>query len=249
MLCGLVLCCTAVGCALDTRTLTEEVAGSSMGGSGGSGSTAGGSSSLPDDPPDVELPKCSYAGEGPVEPGCETLVDNPGFGKSIQTDGWEAEPLKVEIQWNAMDAMGNEDSGSIAVINTLYGMSEGITPGGGGLQCLPATPGTIYDMAADIYIPPGQGAGSSKDEGPYVGVAGLSILFWPNDNCSLADRSLAPSYRSDLVETPDTWTRVEGDAVAPDNARSMAVRVRTVKPFQELSFTALFDNVFVQPRP
>jgi len=244
-LCALVLCCTAVGCALDTRTLTETTAGGSTAGSAGTSSTPGGGAALlPGDPPDVDLPTCIYNSAGPVDPGCETLVDNPGF--STTTEGWAAEPLRIEVNWDPLDAMGNQDSGSIAVTNTLFGKSEGIAPGGG-FQCLSVTPGGIYDMAADIFIRPGQGAGDGMGA-PYVGLAGLSILFWPNATCSESDRSLAPSYRSDLVDATEIWTRVQGDAVAPDNAQSMSVRVRTVKPFSEYSFTALFDNVLVQQR-
>lgn len=212
--------------------------GGSSGGGLGNGYSAG--------PSEIDLPDCSYSGE--VKPGCETMVKNAGF--EADTTGWEEEPLSITIGWEQRDASGSDESGSIVVINSMFGKDSGVAEGiaaSGGAQCLPAIPGSTYDMAADIFIPEGQGKGF--EEGTvYVGRAGLSILFWPNESCANTDRSLVPSYQTELVEEAAVWSRVEGAAEAPDNALSMSVRVLTVKPFEEYNFKALFDNVLLRER-
>lgn len=236
--CYALLGATAQGCALDDRTL-QPVSGSGAGADSGNGGAPVGL----EEPPAVELPVCTYA-RNQVEPGCETMVSNAGFETNI--DGWLAEPLAITVGWDRSDATGDEASGSIAVVNSMHGRNDGFAPGGG-RQCLPAEPGTVYDMAGDVFIPDGQGAGFG--EGPFIGRAGLSILFWPNADCSNKDRSLNPSYQTNLVEGVEAWTRVSGSAVAPDGAASMSMRVLTIKPFYEYSFKALFDNVLLRKRP
>jgi hypothetical protein len=245
------LVAATAGCAVDDRTLLAANA------SGGTSSNSGaGSSGLGNGfaaaPAQIDLPVCSYSTSTKVEPGCETLVSNAGF--SADTSGWAEEPLSITIGWDEGDATGSDSSGSIAVINSMHGRKDGIAASGG-TQCLAAVPGKIYDMAADVLIPDGQGSGYVPDdkkmelgEAPYVGRAGLSILFWPNDECSNTEQSLLPSFQTDLVEDVDAWSRVEGAAQAPDGAASMSVRVLTVKPFQEYNFKALFDNVLLRER-
>jgi hypothetical protein len=244
------LVAVTAGCAVDDRTLLAANA------SGGSSSSGGGSAGLGNGfsagPTQIDLPVCSYSSTTDIEPECETLVRNAGFG--ADTSGWNEEPLSITIGWDAGDATGSDGSGSIAVINSMHGRKDGIAASGG-TQCLPAVPGKIYDMAADVLIPDGQGLGYVPDdkkmelgEAPYVGRAGLSILFWPNDECSITDQSLLPSFQTNLVEDVDAWWRVEGAAQAPDGAVSMSVRVLTVKPFQEYNFKALFDNILLRER-
>jgi hypothetical protein len=233
----------SLACSIDSRTLyTADDPRLAQDGdpssSGGRGSGSGGGAIRPPDA--VSLPDCSYSGA--TKPGCETLVDNAGFGSDVE--GWEAEPLAIAVAWSPRDAEGSNDSGSIAVLNTMHGKNEGVAPGGG-RQCLPAIPGAIYDMAGDVFIPSGQGEGYMTDG--LVGSAGLSILFWPNDDCSLQAPSLK-SFQTALVSEEDEWQRVEGAAIAPDLAASMSVRVLTVKPFLQFQFEAYFDNVLLQER-
>lgn len=234
----------SLGCAVDDRTLLADngTSGSGSGGSAGKAGSAGSTgSNFAGVPGSVDLPVCSYSDE--VEPGCETMIANAGFG--ADTDGWKEEPLDIVIGWDEEDATGSEASGSIAVVNAVLGRADGISASGAA-QCLPATPGTIYDMAADVFVPTGQGQG--YEEKTYLGRAGLSILFWPNENCARTEQSLVPSFQTNLVELPDAWSRVEGSAKAPDLAKSMSVRVLTVKDFRQYTFKALFDNILVQER-
>ena len=230
-----------VGCALDTRDLqTTASAHAGSSNSAGSSSTIGSGSNKPPEP--AELPICTYD-DGQVQPGCETLAANAGFTKD--TDGWEPEAYSIAIKWDSGDASHDPSSGSISVTNSMLGTVEGLAPGGG-TQCLPATQGQIYDMAGDVFIPKGQGAGV-MNSGPYVGEAGLSVLFWPDENCSDTTPTKA-NFQTNLVRDTEAWTHVEGGAVAPDGTKAMSVRVLTVKAFKQFSFKALFDNVLLKPR-
>jgi hypothetical protein len=101
-------------------------------------------------------------------------------------------------------------------------------------------------MAGDLFIPEGQGDGMPGG-GPYVGEAGLSILFWPNTNCSDVEPTHG-SFQTDLVQKVGVWTHVEGGAIAPDAAKAMSLRVLTIKPFKQFKFQALFDNVLLRQR-
>jgi hypothetical protein len=212
----------SAGCSLDTRTL----GGAELGGtSGSSGSGAAGSGSQAGSRPSIDLPVCSYS-EANVEPGCESIVSNAGFAETI--DPWAVEPLAIAAFWDEGDADGSADSGSISVINSMHGVNVGLASGGV-LQCLPASPGQVFGMAGDVYIPEGQGEGL-----PAV-----------SENCSQTSPTSA-SFQTNLVQDTGTWTHVEGSAVAPDSAKSMSVRVLTVKSFKQFKFKAIFDNVLLQ---
>jgi hypothetical protein len=233
-------CCTLAGCALDTRTL-EAANASGSSGAGGTSSSGSGSASKP--PPPIDLPICEYPGGASIQPGCDTIAENAGFTQDIT--GWDPEAYSIKIDWEAGDAKAAPDSGSIAVTNTMFGTSDGLAPGAG-TQCIPATPGATYDMAGDVFIPEGQGDGMAGG-GPYVGEAGLSILFWANPDCSDVEPTHG-SFQSDLVLTTGAWIHVEGGAVAPDVAKAMSLRVLTIKPFKQFKFKALFDNVLLRER-
>jgi hypothetical protein len=226
-------------CNIDNRTLELAEAGEGGDGSGSNGGKAGSGSYQP--PAMLDLPECDYS-KDQVPPDCETIVDNAGFASGIE--GWLAEPLAIEVNWEAGDAEGSDQSGSISVINRMHGLSNGVAPGGG-MQCVPARPGEVFDIAGDVFIPEGQGEGVTG--GPYSGQAGFSILFWPTDDCSDKEPSIA-NFQTPLVQNVGLWSRVEGSTVAPEKTGSMSVRVLTVKPFKQFSFKAQFDNVFVQKR-
>lgn len=242
---GLSMLAICSGCAVDTRTLhaAGDQGGSNAGGGAGSSSSSGSSTKPPDA---IPLPLCSYSGD--TEPGCETIVMNAGFGEGI--DGWRPEPLAIDVSWVQEDASGAQDSGSISVQNHMHGRTGGIAAAGG-MQCLRTAPGTVYDMAGDIFIPKAQGDGidekGSMVQAAYVGQAGLSLLFWPNDSCSDSTPSTV-SFQTDLVDEAGEWSHVQGTAKAPDAAKSMSMRVLTIKSFLQFTFEARFDNVLLQER-
>lgn len=228
-----------LGCSLDARTLEAA----SEGGGGGAGaSSGGGAGQSAKPPPPVELPICEYPADNTIEPGCETLAENAGFTKDAK--GWSAEDSAVQVAWETGDRASDPMSGSIAVVNTLHGVPEGIAASGGA-QCLKAEAKAIYDMAADVFIPEGQGDGVMG--GPYTGFAGLGLLFWPNADCSASSPTRGDA-RTNLVNATGVWSHVEGVAVAPEVAQSMSVRVLTVKPFRQFQFKAVYDNVLLRRR-
>jgi hypothetical protein len=239
---ALALILDLVGCALDDRTLLEQEPTAGTGGSAGSAGTGnpggtGASAGETDSGPEIH---CVYvAGEEP-EPGCESLVDNPGFHADFE--GWEAVDPAVRLGWTDGDSMDNEQSGSIAVNNTLYGMGAG-TASGGARQCLEARGGAAYALAADVIIPSTQ---DFESEGGLANAkAAVSIFFYKEPNCG---GQTIGNFTTTYVESPDTWTLVRGDTTAPPAAVSMAVRLIAMKSFEQITLKALFDNVLVRER-
>lgn len=237
---GVLACTLLSACGLDTRTL--ETGDQHLNGNGGEGGvppgpTYGGTNT----PPDVDVPVCSYS-EGAVDGGCESLAENPGFAKDA--DGWQEEPYSIKLAWDENDADGTDGSGSLLVTNTMPGYTDGIAPGGG-MQCLEAVPGATYLMAADVFVPEGQGQSAVEGEGPFEGQAGLSLLFWKGKDCNDINPTLG-NAQSNLVKDPGKWQHVEGVAIAPEGVESLSIRVLTIKSFKELRFSARFDNVLLQ---
>lgn len=226
-------------CGVDDRTLRTEGAAAS-GSAGAAGNPAfGGAAGMPEPEP---LPRCTYVAND-VDAGCETLVKNPGFERNVAS--WSAEPVAVTEGWSNSDASDDPKSGSLVVMNLNYSSDESAkdgTNGGGARQCITVTSGRTYDMAADIFIPMGQGAGF---EGNYVSIATLGVFFYEDATCSGRTQK---NFNLDLVEQTDEWVHVVGSTIAPKESQSMAVRLATLKPFRQVMFEARFDNVFVQER-
>ncbi len=225
------------GCSLDSRTLSMAP---HTGGSGGTGP-----SSMPNSngnhyepPPEVELPVCVY--DADPDPECASLVENAGFAEDVT--GWAPEG-GITRAWDNTNASSVAGSGSIAVENLLFGTTGGVAPGAA-VQCVSVTPDKIYDLAADVFIAEGQGAGD-EDDVMYEGKALLSVYFSNLANCAPPTTG---NIFSEFVTEPGRWVHVEASGRAPEGAVSMAVRLDTLKPFQEYFFKAMFDNVFVRER-
>ena len=228
------LATAAAACAVDNRLL------STSSGSGGSGSSTGmnalGGEAGQGAAPLTPLPVCDY-GAG-LEEGCETLVSNPGFARD--TTSWKAEDGTVAMTWDRVDASDNDESGSLSVLNSLYGAANGVASRAAA-QCLPTQSGQAYGFGLDVFIPEGQGEG--LDGGDYQGSAGLSLIFFTSKRC---DGFTLASATSELLDEAGMWAHREGRAVAPQGAESVLVRLVTFKNFQEYSFEARFDNVLVR---
>jgi hypothetical protein len=239
----LALFLTNAGCALDERSLlaVASSAGAGSGSAGGDASAgdpgvAGGGGAAGEAP----LPRCFYAAST-VEADCATLVENPGF--ALNAAAWTAENLGITEGWFNADASSDPMSGSLVVTNLNYNKDEsakGGIAGGGSRQCLPAASGSGYDLAADIFIPSGQGAGF---DGDYVSLAALSVFFYSAPNC---DTQTIGNFTSQAVQLANQWVHVEGSTKAPKDTRSMAVRLNTLKPSRQYQFEAHFDNIFVR---
>jgi hypothetical protein len=225
-------------CSVDDRSLVpiDAVGGlSSQGGWAGTGDSGAAG--------EAPLPLCRYSGST-VDAGCETLVTNPGFSSNLA--GWVAEDVGVLESWQEEDADKAPDSGSLAVINSNYSdepAARSGTAGGGARQCIALIRGSQVDLAADVFIPKGQGAGFMGNT--YAAVATLSLFFYTATGCQGQNAS---NFTSEPVQSQDEWVHVQASAQPPRGARSMAVRLATLKPFPQFSFQAQFDNVFVTER-
>jgi len=236
---------TASACGVDDRTLLTSGALGSSGGAPADG--AGGRFGVPSNSDagsnEQPLPVCVYLGDA-VAAGCETIVRNPGFTSNIAS--WSAEPVGISEGWLDADASDNHHSGSLVVLNLNYKTDESAKDGingGAARQCVSVTAGTTYDLAADVFVPMGQGAGF---EGSYTGVATLSVFYYTDAACE--GRTLS-NYTSMPVMQTDTWVHVTGSTTAPKESQSMVVRLATLKPFRQVQFEAHFDNVFVREHP
>jgi hypothetical protein len=231
------------GCGVDDRTLTGD-AGAGAANVSGSGGAAGNFHSGAAGGDTQALPRCFYLGSS-VETGCETLVKNAGFGSNVAS--WSAEPLGISEGWLNADAKDDPDSGSLVVMNLNYKEDPEAatgTNGGGARQCVPVTAGQTYDLAADVFIPSGQGAGFQGMQ--YTAAATLSAFYYEEGAC--AGRSTS-NFTSTPVDKTDEWVHVEGSSTAPKESQSMAVRLATLKAFRQVMFEAHFDNVLVRERP
>lgn len=220
-------------CGLDERVLlaTDATGGSAAGGGGSSSSSAGRAPGwdAPAPPDD-----CVYVGKT-VEAGCETLVSNPGFDQGVV--GWPAESLSMQVAWADQDAAQSEQSGSLSVDNTLFGDALGEVISGA-LQCIPATAGAVYDVAAQVFIPKQSASGR----------AGVSVFFYKKGDCNASLAGTDMSFTTDLVSDTEVWTPVSGRFVVPNGFNSMEVRLVAGKDFKLRSFKVLFDDVLVQEK-
>jgi len=224
----------SAACALDRRELLTDdgAAGkNSVPSFGGSGGSSNG-------PPGWDAPAppaCVYQG-GSVEPGCETLVSNPGFDSTVED--WPGLTPSVLVNWSERDATDAKTSGSANVDVVLFSEdAEGVVILGA-VQCVPASGGGVYDLRADAFIP----------EQEAEGAAGLTVLFFKNETCDNGTAGSDLSYTTPLVSTVGKWTEVSGRFVAPADVESMQVRLVVGKLYAPRSFKALFDNVLVQAK-
>ncbi|HEX3852752.1 MAG TPA: hypothetical protein VHW01_17435, partial [Polyangiaceae bacterium] len=106
---ALILC---VACSVDERELLTTGTDAATG--GGQPSVADLNTGGAGEAGEAPLPRCVYLGNS-VEPGCETLVKNPGFSSNVA--GWTAEDVGVSEAWLDVDATAANASGSLVVNN------------------------------------------------------------------------------------------------------------------------------------
>lgn len=241
-------CLTALlsgACGLDDRALksTDNAGGERSGPQHGDGGSTyvpsdGGAGNGPGGPGPVEIPICDYSTDVASE--CETLAKNAGFAKDVAS--WDPDGGVYGL-WREDDASESKGSGSIDVLNTLSGTDDGVAPGSA-RQCLPAKPGNAYDLASDVFIEDGQGAGVEPGA-PYEGSAILGAFFFDGEECQGTSVGF---INAEPVSKTDEWVHVDATGVAPELTRSISVRLNALKPIRETTFKATFDNVFVRER-
>jgi hypothetical protein len=219
-------------------------AGSNTGGSGGNGSSGNpgiGGSALSGSGGQPAVGEAGAAGAAPFDGPCgdlnhnlvddctETLVHNSRFDTA--TTGWAPEG-SLEQTWVTTNAKPGGASGSLSLRNTTFIAGSMVTAGMGSRQCLVAWGDDTYELAARVFIKPGQGSGS----------AAISLVFYGSDGC---DGTVLDGKTAASVSAVDAWKTARGQVKMPAGTRSVWVRLVVAKPLAQSSFEALFDDVLV----
>jgi hypothetical protein len=186
---------------------------------------------------------CSGTGSGGCAPGrcpdldgntvldCdETMIKNPSFDGSMQTQNWVADS-DLELRWHADDAHGYATSGSLIVENQAeYDQdNESML---GARQCVPVTAGAIYHFASEISVPDDAGEGRG----------GIQITVYDVPAC-VGD--IVEAFTTNTVKG-SAWKVTQVTYIAPPLAKSLAMRLVAVKPFRDPPLAVSFDNVLVR---
>jgi hypothetical protein len=142
------------------------------------------------------------------------------------TTAW-APSSGATANWNAEDAGGSAQSGSLDLTTT--GDST-ISLQAAAAQCISATSGTTYNLGVEILIPMGS-------------TSYASLWFYGSNDCSGSALSVVAS--TPTFPTTTAWQEVSASTVAPSGAHSVAVQLQVVKSTGQTSAEALFDNVSV----
>jgi hypothetical protein len=158
----------------------------------------------------------------------ETLVANPGFDTGIAP--WAAE-YRMEASWNASDAAGSSNSGSVQVENQNVSASSGMVLGGVS-QCVAVNAGANYVLAVQDFIPAGHPAGS----------ASVGVWYYGTTDCS-GMIAAGGVFQGPLAVATGSWQTLSTQTQAPAGVRSAAVRLLVQKPGNQASMDVFFDNV------
>jgi hypothetical protein len=216
--------------------------GSSTGGAGGNPALAGGSSGggaggteaagiggmcgcsggagVPGRCPDLDqnqVPDCD-----------ESLADNPSFDADVK--GWRSD-TDLDVEWAADDALGHDDSGSLAMTSQIEIDQDG-SKLLGATQCLSVSGGSVYRFAVQISVP--DDAGETR--------GGLELILYDTAECT---GDVVDNLSSSLLKGAE-WKTAELTYLTPSTARSVGLRLISIKPFRQPAVTLLFDNLLMR---
>ena len=197
--------------------------GTNAGGNSASGGGAGISGNFPCGDTDHDL----------VDDCVASGAVNPGF--DLDTSHWSAGQW-VQTVWDARDGNGKAGSGSLLISNVAPTDSASGSIMAGAEQCIAVTGDLQYALNARVFMPSGQG----------TGLAGINLLIFGNDGCT---GTFLSSVTSSATEATDAWTTLESKLKMPNAARSLVLRLVTIRPFAQTKLSALFDNVLVKQMP
>jgi hypothetical protein len=230
------VCALLLGaCSLDERTLhgASSSLPNDVNGEGGSNGivvtgqddSVGGAPSSAGGAPGTGGGSAATSGEGGAT---DSASPPPPDGWTFDHDivGWQAEPDVQEL-WSATDFAASPDSGSLMVTNKSKG-SPGMYSTAGSSECVLVTTGRGYDVAAEVFIAPGQSNGSG----------GFAIEFYDDAACQGA----LVQIENYLTATTKVWQRGERTAT-PAGARSALIRLVVSKLESDPPFSVLFDDV------
>jgi hypothetical protein len=221
--------------------------GRSAGGSGGAANVGnGGAPALPAAGGQGGLAAGAGGAPAPSSAGCpdldgngvrdclESLVPNADFAAGLA--GWTAEP-GITQSFSSSDGKGDPRSGALAITNPNRSpMTPGLTMAGSAL-CLPDTSAAAYDVYLEVAVGP-------ASDGVVQG--GITFAFHDSADCSGAPSGMAPATLLD--QTLTGWRLVQEIIRPGQGTRSLLVRLVVVKPFDEASAGASFDNILIRAR-
>jgi hypothetical protein len=158
----------------------------------------------------------------------ETIAKNPSF--DADASDWSTE-TNVVLSWQSDDATNQPDSGSLAVEDTFTTDMDGKLMCGA-RQCIQIDGGKTYRIMVQVSTP---------SESPNT-QAGFQILAYDDKNCS---GSMVDLVDSSFVGGPG-WQVADKTYTAQNIAKSMVVRLVSVKPYSDAPNKVLFDNVLVR---
>lgn len=188
----------------------------------GSAGQAGGSIAFP----------CGDLNQDLVDDCQQTLVLNSRFDSAASD--WDLEPSTTRA-WDASNASGKAGSGSLQVSNVQPVEQAAGATLAGSRQCIPVTPMTNYDFAANVMIASGQAAGQ----------AGLNAWLFDDDACV---GNLVTGSMPIAGGEAGKWTAIKGKLWIPGGVHSMYVRLVAIKPFTQASLNVFIDDVLVAKR-
>jgi len=200
---------------------------SATGGRGGSAAGAGGTPGASSDGcPDLD-------GNG-VRDCLESLIPGADFASGVA--GWTPE-VGITQSFSSGDGKGDPHSGSLSITNPLQSaMTSGLTMAGSTF-CLANATASSYDVYLEVSVGPASDG---------VVQAGITFGFYDAADCSGMPSGMAPTTLLD--QTLTGWRLVQEIIHPGQGTRSLLVRLVVVKPFDEASAAASFDNLLVRAR-
>jgi hypothetical protein len=170
-------------------------------------------------------------------------LQNPAFERGVK--GWRWGGDQFRRPWRKIGP--EEKAGVMEVLQVSWSpVTEGLTGlSTGARQCVAIEAGKAYDIAANVYVPPGQSQAGNGE---------VWIQWWPYRDCSKGHDSESELPAEMLINPPRTpavtivgkWVRTGLCAVrAPVGALSAEISLtalnRTMAPDEP--FIVLFDDV------
>lgn len=156
----------------------------------------------------------------------DNLLANPGFESDFT--GWDQYGGRIG-EWSSEDADGSGSSGSALIGNE--DPSDGVVP----LvlnQCLPVQAGQQYQFGGDVWVPPGQPAGT-------VGY----VFVYPFTNSTCA--GVLGAFES-TGSSSGTWASTNGAITTGAGIQSILFAIGVFKPNGEMADAeAYFDNLYL----
>jgi len=202
--------------------------GSPAGGAAGSAVSAGGAGG------GLEGGDCPDLDGNGVRDCAESMLPNAAFTTGIA--GWTPE-VGITQSFSSSDGKGDPRSGSLAITNPVQSATaSGLTMAGTTL-CLPDATASAYDVYLQVSVGPASDG---------IAQGGITFGFYATADCEGTPVGMAPTTLLD--QTVAGWRLVQEIIHPVAGTRSMLVRLVVVKPFDELTAAASFDNLLVRAR-